>query len=437
MKLHIIQPTYYMDPVDRRPYKTRRLNLLPLTLPYLAALVPGGVEVLLTDEKIQDIDYDTPCDGVFLTVWTLHSFRAYDIARRFREKGVPVIMGGPHIFFHADEALQHADAVAIGEGEDLIPEIVSDLDRGRLRPIYRSGNRHTLSALPLPRRELLDLRRYSRFHTVSVQTTRGCPNRCEFCAERFYLGTRYRMRPVPEVIEEIRATGARRIFFVDSTFAGNRSRTLQLMEGLIPLKLRWSALWTADRVLDDPFMRLARKSGLLHLNLGIESIKQETLAGMNKRTTQADRLQEVVGKLHALGVSYSFNLIFGWDTDELTDFRETLEFLEKNRVHAAFFNSFAPHKGTGIYERFLSEGRIPDPENMNRWPGVAAKIRPKHFSAAQLEASLRWMYQKFYSWPSMLKRLPPPLSMEALASWSVNLSQRRIAYGKGTNFDQF
>ena len=437
MKIHIIQPSYYSDPVHRKLFRTRKLNVVPLTLPHLAALVPPENQVILTDEKIEPLNTDLPCDAVFLTVWTLHAFRAYEIAQAYREKGIPVVMGGPHCYFHPDEVLEYADAVAIGEGEHLVPQIIGDLDTGNLKTVYRSDMLHDLKGLPLPRRDLFNPKSITRFHTVSVQTSRGCPNSCEFCAERFYLGTKYRMRPVEEVMGEIRATCAKRLFFSDSTFAGNRNRTMNLMEQMIPLNLKWSALWTANRVLDEEFMRLAKRSGLLHLNLGIESIKQETLNSMRKRTTKADRLREMIHKLHDLKISFSFNLIFGWDTDRKEDFEQTINFLQENKVHAAFFNSFAPHKGTRIYDIFLSEGRILDPENMNRWPGVYAKIHPKHMTPDELEAGIKSMYKTFYSWPYIIRRLPLPLSESALASWSVNLSQRKFAFGEGTNFDNY
>ena len=437
MKLHIIQPSYYSDPVHRKLFRTPKMNVVPLTLPHLAALVPPEIETIITDEKIEPLNTELPCDAVFMTVWTLHSLRAYEIAKVYREKGIPVVMGGPHCYFHTDEALQHADSVAIGEGEHLIPRIIGDIGTGNLKPVYRSDILHDLKRLPLPRRDLLNPKSLTRFHTVSVQTSRGCPNSCEFCAERFYLGSTYRMRPVEEVMDEIRETRAGRLFFSDSTFAGNRARTMKLMEQMIPFNLKWSALWTANRVLDKEFMGLAKRSGLLHLNLGIESIKQETLNGMRKRTTKADRLQEVVRTLREMKISFSFNLILGWDTDRKTDFGTTLNFLQDNKVHAAFFNSFAPHKGTRIYDLFLSENRIMDPENMNRWPGVYAKIRPKHMTPEELESGIKGMYRKFYSWPSIIRRLPLPLSVSALASWSVNLSQRKFAFGKGTNFDRY
>jgi radical SAM superfamily enzyme YgiQ (UPF0313 family) len=437
MRLHIIQPSYYTDPVSRRLFQTTKLNLMPLTLPHLAALVPAGIEVALTDEKIQPVDFAVSCDCVFLSVWTLNSFRAYDLADAYRKQGIPVVMGGPHCFFHSEEAIAHADAVAIGEGETLIPEILDDLNQGSLKPLYRSKGVHDLRGLPIPRRDLLNPRAFNRFHTVAIQTTRGCPNACEFCAERLYLGSRYRMRPVGEVIEEIKSVKSKRVFFSDSTFAGNRARTMTLMERLIPLKIRWSALWTANRVMDQALMTLAKRSGLLHLNLGIESIKQDTLDGMNKRTTKADRLTEVIRRLRGSGISFSFNLIFGWDSDHKVDFQHTLAFLNENKVHAAFFNSLAPHKGTEIYERFVREGRILDPENMDRWPGIHAKIRPKNFSPEELHDGIRMMYKAFYSWPCILQRLPPPITLSALASWSLNLSQRKFAFGKRTNFDGY
>ncbi len=437
MRVHIIQPTHFSFPFQKRLFKTGKRSLVPLTLPYLAALVPDGFEIRITDEQVQDLELDAPCDCAFLSVHILNSLRAYEIADAYREKGVPVVMGGPHCTFYGDEAGEHADAVAVGEGETLVPRILEDLAKGRLRPRYEASDLHDLKGLPFPRHDLLDPAIVSRFRTVAVQTTRGCPYRCAFCSERYYLGERYRMRPVEEVIEEIRKSGAGQIFFADSTFVGNRSRTMELMERLVPLKIRWSTLWNAHRVLDLEMMKLAKRSGLLHINMGVESIKPETLRGMRKGTTPADRLEEVVGILRRLDISFSFNLIFGWDTDRLEDFQTTLNFLIENKVHVAFFNVFTPHRGTEIYESFLADGRLRDEKNMGRWPGVIAEIHPEHFTAEQLEEGIRAMYREFYSWRSILERLPVPKSRASVASWFMNLSQRKMIRGKNsrTNFD--
>jgi radical SAM superfamily enzyme YgiQ (UPF0313 family) len=173
--------------------------------------------------------------------------------------------------------------------------------------------------------------------------------------------------------------------------------------------------------------------------MGVESIKQETLDGMNKRTTKADQLEEVVRILRDLDISFSFNLIFGWETDYREDFSSTVEFLKKNKVHIAFFNVFTPHKGTRIYDRFLAEGRLRDIKNMGRWPGIIAEIHPRNFSAEELEEGIKGMYQDFYSWPSILRRLPFPKSKASLASWFMNFSQRKMISGEDfrTDFDGY
>jgi radical SAM superfamily enzyme YgiQ (UPF0313 family) len=437
MRVHIIQPTHFTALSRKELFKARKRELVPLTLPYLAGLIPEGHEVRITDEQVQNWDPEAPSDCVFISVQILNSLRAYEIADAYRRKGIPVVMGGPHCTFYGDEASEHADAIAVGEGETLVPRILEDLARGRLEPRYEASGIHDLCGLPFPRHDLLDPGTLARFRTVAVQTSRGCPYRCEFCAERYYLGEPYRTRPVDEVIEEIRRSGSRQIFFADSTFVGDRARTLKFLERLLPLKVRWSALWNAHRVLDAEMMLLAKRSGLLHINMGVESIKPETLKGMCKSTTPADRLEEVIRTLRRLDVSFSFNLIFGWDTDRLEDFRATLDFIRTNKVHVAFFNVFSPHKGTRIYEQFKAAGRLRDEKNMGRWPGVIAEIRPKHFTAEQLEEGIHGMYREFYSLRSLFLRLPFPKSRASVASWVMNLGQRKMI-GTGasrTDFD--
>ncbi len=437
MRINIIQPTHYKDPVSRRLFRVDKLSVSPLTLPYLAALMPKGIDMRLMDERTGGLDINAECDAVFITTWTLNSIRAYELARIYRDRGVKVVMGGPHCYFYTDEALRHADAVVAGEGELVIDDVINDLGRGHLKPVYRAEKLHDLRGLPFPRRDLIGTANLKRFHVVAVQTSRGCPNSCDFCSERMYLGAKYRMRPVDEVIEEIRFTGGKRIFFADSTLAGSKSRTMELMEKLIPLRIRWSALWTADRVLDLEFMKLAKRSGMLHINLGIESIRQETLDAMKKRTTKAARIKDVIKILRDLDISFSFNLIFGMDNDTREVFDDTLKFLEENRVHAAFFNPLSPHRGTGLYDRYLAAGRILDPDNLNRWPGLSVGIRPAHLTPEELLEEIRNMYRKFYSLRSIVKRLPPPLSSASIASWVLNMSQRKMAAGGAEDFEDF
>ncbi len=426
MKLHIIQPTHYRSPSNRSLHKTKNRSVVALTLPYLAALAPKEWEVTLIDEQLTDVDFDAPVDVVAITTWTMNSLRAYEIADRFRERGVPVLIGGPHTFFHDEEAAEHCDAVGAGEGEVIFPQMLQDAAAGRLKRFYRSESFHSLENLPLPRYDKVDLSRYGLFKTYSVQSSRGCPFKCEFCSERFYLGHLYRYRPTHEVIEEIRHTKSKSLLFADSNFAGNVPHAMELMEALIPLRLRWSALWSVHLCRNKRFMDLAKRSGLLHVNIGMESIDSNTLISMNKRANRVEEYKEILDGLRKRGISYSLNFIFGWDTESEDVFNSTLAFLKEHKVPAAYFNILTPDKGTVLYDRMKEEGRILDIDAMGRWPGDKCYIKPRNFSAETLEREVRRLYEKFYSLPSMLARLPLPLTMANIASWVINFSQRGV-----------
>jgi radical SAM superfamily enzyme YgiQ (UPF0313 family) len=435
-RLLIIQPTYYRNDNGNNGgngsgsepalYKTRSRSLVGLTLPYLASLTPREWDVQLVDEQVEDVDFRANVDLVAVTTWTLNSSRAYDIARGFRDRKIPVIMGGPHTFFHAEEAAEHCDGVAAGEGEDVWPRMLADAAAGTLKKIYRASRFHPLQGLPTPRYDLMRLQRLRLFKTFSVQFSRGCPFKCEFCSERFYIGEQYRCRPAEEVVEEIRAIGAKNVFFADSMFAGKRLRAMELMEALIPLRIRWSTLWTTYVCRDEEFMDLATRSGLLHVNMGMESISQETLAAMNKRFNKVCDYDEILSSLRKRGISYSLNFVFGFDSENPEVFPATLEFLRRQKVPVAYFYILSPHKGTPLYERMKREGRLIDSEGMRRTPGNICDIKPTYCSPEELERSVQGLYDEFYTVPSIVRRLPKRLTKANLASWVLNFSQRRM-----------
>lgn len=438
-RLLIIQPSYYRSKADRKPFKVRRRDVVPLTLPYLAALTPADWEIDLLDEQLQALDFDRGADLVAITVGTLNSLRAYDIADGFRRRGVPVVMGGPHTFFHAEEAREHCNAVGIGEAESVWPRMIEDARRGRLDRLYSADPLSSLAGLPFPRYDLLNLRRYGPFRTFVVISSRGCPFRCDFCSERFLLGGDYRCRLVPEVIEEVKRCPSRNILFGDSNFAGQRSHAMELMEALIPLKVRWSALWPSYLCNDDQFLDLAQRSGLLHVNIGFESLDPKTLQGMNKRFNKTHRYSEMLAALRRRGISYSLNFIFGWDGEPEGAVRATLSFLQDHKVPVAYFNILTPVKGTPLYERLRDEGRILNIEDVDRWPGQICYIQPPYGTPAALESEIRRSYRDFYSLPSMLRRLPMPFTTANITSWVINFSQRRMARVEQShnNFDGY
>ena len=438
-RLLIIQPSFYRSKSDRTVHRVRRRQVVSLTLPYLAALTPGHWDITLLDEQLEAVPFDQRPDLVAITTWTLNSYRAYDIADEFRRRGVPVIMGGPHTFFHAEEAAEHCDAVGIGEAEVIWSRMLEDAEHGRLQKYYRAELLPSLAGFPLPRYDLLNLRRYGPFKTFVVVSSRGCPFRCDFCSERFLMGDNYRCRPAPEVAAEIKHIRARNLLFGDSNFGGQRSHAMELMEALVPLKVRWSALWSAYLCNDDPFLDLAQRSGLLHVNVGLESIHPDTLEGMNKRFNKTSRYGEMLANLRRRGISYSLNFIFGWDGENEGTFQSTLQFLAVHKVPAAYFNILTPVKGTPLHDRLQSEGRILNAQDIDRWPGQFCHIQPPYGTPATLERNVQRMHRDFYSLRSIFSRLPLPVTQSNIASWVINFSQRHVAQAEqsSNNFDGY
>ncbi|HVM61309.1 MAG TPA: radical SAM protein [Verrucomicrobiae bacterium] len=214
---------------------------------------------------------------------------------------------------------------------------------------------------------------------------------------------------------------------------------MELMEALIPLRLRWSTLWSAHLCLDNEFLDLAQRAGLLHVNVGIESIDSAMLARMNKRQNKADRYAEMFANLRRRGISYSLNFIFGWDHEGPDVYGTTLKFLQEHKVPVAYFNILTPQKGTALFDRLQSEGRILNADDIERWPGQNCHVRVPYCTPTEMEHNIQHMYREFYSTRSMLSRLPPPITRANIALWSVNLSERRMARAaQGHNdFDQF
>ncbi len=426
-RLLITQATGYRYRGLRFPYKLRKRKLVGAVIPYLAALAPKGWEITLVDDATEEIDFNADVDVVAITIRTVTSLRGYEIAGKFRQRGIPVLMGGPHATFYSDEVAEHADAVCIGEAEGVFPKMLEDAAAGRLQKFYRREQVASLEGMPTPRWDLLNPKKYVFYRPFVIQYSRGCPYVCDFCAERRLNGDYgYRYRPTAEVVDEIKKCGSRHIFFAASQFAGNTERAMEFMEALIPLRIRWSTLFSAHYCLDDKFMDLARRSGLLHVNMGIESINQNTLKAMRKSFNKASEYTQMIRNLTRRDISYSLNFVFGSDEDDETVFDATLGFLHEHKAQTAYFNILVPLRGTPLHERFRAEGRLIDEENMERWPGLSCHFRPLHFSPDELVRRIMKARHDFYSTPSALHRLPVPYKNAHFATWNLHFLQRKV-----------
>ncbi|MGE5278667.1 MAG: B12-binding domain-containing radical SAM protein [Acidobacteriota bacterium] len=427
-RLLIIQATGYRRRNVRVPYKLRKRKLVGAVLPYLAALAPKGWDVTLLDDATEEVNYDADVDVVAITIRTVTSLRGYEIARRFRDRNVAVLMGGPHATFHAEEIAEHADAVCIGEAEGVFPRMLEDAAAGRLQKFYRRESPAPLDDMPAPRWDLLDRSKYVFYRPFVIQYSRGCPYTCDFCAERRLNGDfGYRHRPVEEVIEDIRRCGSRHIFFAASQFAGDKTHAMELMEALIPLDIRWSTLISAHFCLDAKFMDLAKRSGLLHVNTGVESIDQKTLLSMHKGFNRVKQYEEILRNLARREISYSLNFVFGSDTEGEDAFDTTLRFLAEQKAETAYFNILVPLRGTPLHDRLKAEGRLLDQENMERWPELSCHFQPLRYSPEELVRRVAKIRRDFYTFRSAVRRLPLPYKSSHFAAWNLHFLQRKVA----------
>ena len=206
-RIHLVNPK--ANSFTTRPMFLNRALYSPLAgLLAVAALIPRDqYEVILTDENIEPIDFDVNADLVGISAMTSYVKRGYQIADTFRSRGIPVLMGGVHPSFMPTEALEHADAVVVGEAELVMPKVLEDLKRGALKGIYKADRLHSMTNMPLPRYDLIKAHRY--VNKTYIQTSRGCHHACAFCAEQMMYGLRFRYRPVDEVIREIEVCGER------------------------------------------------------------------------------------------------------------------------------------------------------------------------------------------------------------------------------------
>lgn len=421
MKVLLVQPSRIQP--DGSVYKNKTRWLLGMTLPYLAALTPPGVDVAIKDDLYEEITFDEPCDVVGLTCMSHQASRAYQIADEFRRRGKKVVMGGFHVTLAADEALQHADAVVVGEAEGVWSKVLEDAAAGHLQARYLSEKLSDLKGLPTPRYDLIDLRRY-KIPNLPAQTTRGCPYACSYCEVTQVYGARFRYRPPEEVVEEVKLLmrlGKRRfVYFVDDIFNAHRKHAFAVMEGLKALKVHWTCLCTANVGDDGEMLDLMRASGCLHINIGMESVDPESLRSVNKKQNHADKYKEQFAAIRKRGIEFSLNVMFGLDGDTTDTFDATVNLLIEYKAPVSFMFILSPRVGLKIRDELMEQGRI-DHSDWDRYHSYEVVFRPKNMTRAELEDGFWRAQREFYSLGSIARRLFSPPNRHTLQSLSQNL----------------
>lgn len=404
MKITFIKPN-----IGRRDHSlyVDEARMEPLMLGVLAGLTPEDVEVALYDDRLENIPFDEPTDLAAITVETYTARRSYEIAREYRERGVPVILGGMHPMLIPEETAQHADSVCLGDAETVWRRIVGDARRKKLNKVYYGPPGVGQLGGTLPRRDLFRGKGYLPISLM--QFSRGCRFSCKFCAVTEYFDRKTYIRRIDEVLREIDEQDRKLIFFVDDNIASDRTALKELCHALIPMKINWVSQASLDVTRDRELMRLIADSGCLGNVMGFESITPESLRDAKK----SPNLGHFSNYEHELNVLRDFGLqtwaafTLGYDHDTSRSILATMEFALANRFTFAAFNILMPYPGTPLYSQLKEDGRLL--YNGQWWLDPAYRFNsaafiPKHVTPDELTELCHFARTKFNSVPSLLYR---------------------------------
>ncbi|MEN8114282.1 MAG: radical SAM protein [Actinomycetota bacterium] len=378
-------------------------SLPSLGLLTLAALTDDRHDVDYYEvDDIAEMDPLPECDLAAFSTYTAQVKECYELMDRFHDAGLRTVVGGLHATVLPDEALEHADAVVVGEGEPVWRRLLADAEAGNLEQIYRSDEPFDLSDAPIPRYDLLDPDRYNR---LTVQTQRGCPWHCEFCASSILLTPRYVTKPVAKVSAEIDAM--KEIWpepFVelsdDNTFV-NKHHARELVSAIGEHGVHWFTE-TDISVADDPgLLSMMSDAGCREILVGFESPNPAALDGIetkrNWKHDQADRYRSVVEIIQSNGIALNACFVLGLDGDGPGVFDDVARFVEETSPFDVQITVLTPFPGTPLYERLLAEGRIVEPGAWEKCTLFDVNFRPLGMTVEQLEAGLVELGRHIYS----------------------------------------
>jgi radical SAM superfamily enzyme YgiQ (UPF0313 family) len=378
----------------------RRFQLPSLSLKQVAAATPPEWEVLLADEVHEDIPFDGSFDLVGITAMTHQAARAYEIADRFRQRGIPVVLGGIHPTVLPDEARQHADAVVVGEAEPVWAQLLSDLRAGRMAPLYRCVPQGDRLDIPWSRRDFLAGRTY--LTTQTLQASRGCPHDCPFCTVTPYFGRTFRYRDPDDILAELRSFDRKLTVLLDDNILGDSERAKPILRGMAGLGLRWGGQANLRFAEDPEMVSLLAKSGCIGIFVGIESVagSQANHPKTGSNTSQADLIKRV----RDTGIVLEASMIFGFDDHDESVFETTVRYLEECAPSIPTFHILTPYPGTALFEQFDREGRMLHKE-WQRYDHNQVVFRPRLMTPERLYQGWRAARREVYRWPSIVSRV--------------------------------
>jgi radical SAM superfamily enzyme YgiQ (UPF0313 family) len=384
----------------RRGTRLKHFMVPPHCLQIVSALTPKEHEVAIYDEYHRLVPETIRADLVGISVWTAAAGRAYHLADHLRSKGLPVVLGGPHVSICPDEAQVHADGIVVGEAEGVWAQLLQDFQRGELRKRY-TGEPRPLSETPDA--DWGCVSRTDYVLTSSLSTSRGCTNRCWFCFESSRKGVSFRQRPLDLVLREIDRKPSRVTAFIDNDLLADRDYATRLLKALVPRRIHWFGMTTIGAADDEALLDLLAESGCRTLYIGFESINRHCLDEVRKGWNKVENYVRNVRRLHDRDIMVNGSFVFGFDNDSLDVFDHTVQFGTEARLETATFTILTPYPGTLLYKKLDAEGRLLD-RDWSHYDTTRAVYQPRLMTPAELEAGYFNAYREFYSWRSIWAR---------------------------------
>lgn len=402
MKKHILMITPENQEINK--FRKKQFNnFTQITMPYLAGFIDETkYEIVLIDEYNQEIPYHNTFDIVAITVNTPNANHCYSISKRFGDKGIKVIMGGPHTTLLPDEVSRHCDYIIIGEAENTWPQFLEDFYNTNPQQKYMSKDAPALNNIPIPRRNLIGKRYFTK---GAVFATRGCPYNCSYCNLKQIYHDCFRKRPINELIADIKTINSKYFVFWDDNLFSDKTYVKELLLNLRLLKKKWAAQVTLRDCEDRELLKLAKEAGCIYLFVGLESFSDETLQDVNKGINKIGDYKRIIDLIHEYKILIQAGIVFGFDTDDKFVFSRTLKVCEELGIDGATISILTPLPRTPIYNKMKSEDRLIT-EDWSYYNGkTSVAFQPKNMSDKELYEGYMWFRKNFYSLKSFIKRM--------------------------------
>jgi len=383
MKLHLIYPDWGHFPLAYRRY----IQVMGPAI--VASLTPSDVEVVFTDERLRTIDFRMDCDLVAISMMTSQANRAYEIADTYREKGVPVVLGGVHVSLMPEEAAAHADAIVIGEAEHTWPDVIRDFRNGDLKRTYSC--RKPADDIPLPRWSIFDRSVYLPMN--SLQVSRGCPVNCEMCSVPQTYGTEFRMADTKKILGDIGSLDSY-LFLINDNLHLAKRRVRSFLDGLAETGKQWVGLAPLSIADDTAYLDLLRRTNCWAMYI---DLSPWISAGLNERVSasQVEKAHMLLERIRERNIKVIASFVFGFDHDQKDVFDRTVRFAQANGIEEAEFHILTPYPKSRLYERLDAEGRLMT-RDFSRYSTSSVVYRPANMTADELHEGYIRAWKEFY-----------------------------------------